>query len=114
MSHSINDLMHHIWDEIQYLSENSSIEKDEFIMNPTLQRAFVRSLEIIGEAVKNLPNNFKEKYYNMNWKEIAGMRDVLIHEYFGIDYDIVWSVVIEDIPELKKRIEEINLQNHFF
>jgi uncharacterized protein with HEPN domain len=107
MSHSINDLLKHIQDEIDYLIENSIIDEIEFSSNPTLQRAFVRSLEIIGEAVKKLPQDFKDNNNDINWKDVAGMRDVLIHEYFGIDYEIVWSVIKEDIPELKRKLKKI-------
>jgi len=70
-------------------------------------RAFVRSLEIIGEAVKNLPSEFREKYSEIPWKEIAGMRDKLIHEYFGVNYRIVWKIVQQEIPRLKEQVERI-------
>ena len=73
----------------------------------TLQRAFVRSIEIIGEAAKKLPEELKQKYSNIEWKAIAGMRDRLIHDYFGIDYDIVWDVVINKTPQLQKEIQQI-------
>jgi uncharacterized protein with HEPN domain len=73
----------------------------------TLQRAFVRSIEIIGEAAKKLPEELKQKYSNIEWKVIAGMRDRLIHDYFGIDYDIVWDVVINKVPQLQKEIQQI-------
>jgi uncharacterized protein with HEPN domain len=73
----------------------------------TLQRAFVRSIEIIGEAAKKLPVELKQKYSNIEWKAIAGMRDRLIHDYFGIDYDIVWDVVINKTPQLQKEIQQI-------
>ncbi|MFH1051333.1 MAG: HepT-like ribonuclease domain-containing protein [bacterium] len=61
----------------------------------------------MGEAVKKLPAELKESHKDVNWKEVAGMRDVLIHEYFGVDYEIVWSVVKYDIPELKDQLEQI-------
>ncbi|MEQ9715271.1 MAG: DUF86 domain-containing protein [Candidatus Asgardarchaeum sp.] len=70
-------------------------------------RTFVRSLEIIGEAVKHLPAEFREKYPEIPWKDIAGIRDKLIHEYFGVDYLIVWKTIRERIPELKKFVERI-------
>ena len=58
-----------------------------------LKRACVRSLEVIGEAVKNLPEDFKDEYPELEWKKIAGIRDKLIHHYFGVDWDIVWDVI---------------------
>ena len=70
-------------------------------------RTFVRSLEIIGEAVKHLLAEFREKYPEIPWKDIAGIRDKLIHEYFGVDYLIVWKTIRERIPELKKFVERI-------
>ncbi len=64
----------------------------------------MRSLEIIGEAIKNLPEEFREKYPEILYKEISGMRDKLIHQYFGVNYRIVWKTVKQEIPVLKKRI----------
>jgi uncharacterized protein with HEPN domain len=72
-----------------------------------IQDAVIRRLEIIGEAVKNLPPDFKERYTNIPWQQIAGMRDVLIHEYFGVDLNLTWQTVREDIPSLKSKLEEI-------
>ncbi|MBO1224100.1 MAG: DUF86 domain-containing protein [Candidatus Scalindua sediminis] len=76
-------------------------------MMKLLQRAFVRSIEIIGEAAKKLPEELKQKHSNIEWKAIAGMRDRLIHDYFGIDYDIVWDVVTNKTPQLQKKIQQI-------
>jgi uncharacterized protein with HEPN domain len=95
-------------DEINYLrSHTEGLNRDKFLKDETLQRAFVRSIEIIGEAAKKLPEELKQSYPNIEWKSITGMRDRLIHDYFGIDYEIVWDVVINKIPQLHKEIQQI-------
>lgn len=105
------EYLHHILDETKYiLSQTKGLSKEAFLENETLQRAFVRSIEIIGEATKNTPNSLKQKYSHIAWRDMAGMRDILIHDYFGIDYDIVWDVVINKIPSLHQEIEKI-IQN---
>ncbi|MFB2978914.1 DUF86 domain-containing protein [Microseira sp. BLCC-F43] len=73
----------------------------------TLKRAYVRSIEVIGEAVKQLPNPLRQKYSAIDWRAIAGMRDRLIHNYFGVDYDIVWDVVTNKVPELNAEIRKM-------
>ena len=73
----------------------------------TLKRAFVRSIEIIGEAVKRLPDEFRSEQSAIDWRAIAGTRDKLIHDYFGIDYDIVWDIVTNEIPELRRYVRGI-------
>jgi len=67
----------------------------------------VRNLEIIGEAVKNIPDEVKKGNPDVEWKKIAGLRDILIHVYFGIDVEVVWDIVKNKIPKLKEKIEEI-------
>ncbi|MFH1160659.1 MAG: DUF86 domain-containing protein [bacterium] len=71
------------------------------------KRAIIRSLEIIGEATKNIPVDFKLKWKEVEWKQMAGMRDRLIHDYFGVDYTIVWDVVTNKIPKIRGDIETI-------
>jgi len=100
--------LEHILDECNFLIEKfKDLDYERFINDPVLIRASVRSIEVIGEAVKNLPQDFKEKYASLPWKEIAGMRDKLIHEYFGVNYKIVWETIIKEIPELKEKVKEI-------
>jgi uncharacterized protein with HEPN domain len=108
MSRSPIEYLRHILDEISYIeSAISDIEKADFLVDETLKRSFVRSIEIIGEAVKKTPVDFKNKHSDVDWKRIAGMRDKLIHDYFGVDYHIVWDVATNKLPELKQKIGQI-------
>lgn len=103
-----SEYLKHILDEAAYIvSKSKGINKNSFIRDETLKRAFVRSIEIIGEAVKRLPEDFRKKHSAVDWRAIAGTRDKLIHDYFGIDYDIVWDIVTDEIPELRKHIKKI-------
>lgn len=81
------------------------VEIKDFLRSGKTMDAVVRRIEIIGEATKNLPADFKLNSPHIPWKKIAGMRDNLIHEYFGVNEDLVWKVVKKDLPELKKEIE---------
>ncbi len=106
MSISTHDLLLHILDEIKFLlDESSSLSEEKFLTDEKLKRAFARSFEIIGEASKNIPEGFKEAHSEVEWKEMARMRDRLIHHYFGVDYYIVWNTVEVNIPKLKAQIE---------
>ena len=108
MSHSPYDYLRHILDELHYLLKSSQdLAKEQFETDETLKRAFVRSIEIIGEASKKIPPDFKERHPDIEWRAIAGMRDRLIHHYFGVDYDIVWDVVINKLPLLKSQVDDI-------
>lgn len=102
------DFLQHIRDECIYIQQRATgLTKQEFMQDATLRRAFVRSIEVIGEATKRVPTPIRRKYLQIDWKAIAGMRDRLIHDYFGIDYDLVWDVVTNKIPTLKNQIEQI-------
>lgn len=83
------------------------VTKEEFFENREKQYAVFRALEIIGEAAKNLSRELKAKNREVQWRDIAGMRDKLIHAYFGINLDLVWETVKKNLPELKKQISEI-------
>jgi len=108
MSTSIRAYLHHILNETQYLiGQSQGLSKEAFLRDDTRQRAFVRSLEIIGEAAKQIPNAIRQKYDHIPWRAISGMRDRLIHAYFGVDYEIVWDAVINKVPELQQEIEHI-------
>ena len=108
MSKSHLEFLRHILEEIDYLLQAcEGLEKDTFLINGTLNRAFVRSLEIIGEATKKIPASVRSKYPEIEWRLMAGMRDRLIHDYMGVDYDIVWNVVVKKIPVLRSQVERI-------
>lgn len=79
----------------------------DFLQKIEKQDAVVRNFEVIGEAVKNLSKTLKTKYNNVQWKEIAGMRDKVIHFYFGVNWDIVWRAAKDNLPQFKEKIEEI-------
>lgn len=81
--------------------------KESFGNNQKLKDSVIRRLEIIGEAVKSMPNDFKEKYPEVPWKKIAGLRDIIIHTYFNIDLDITWEIIKKDLPDLKEKILKI-------
>ncbi|HMO80810.1 MAG TPA: DUF86 domain-containing protein [Pyrinomonadaceae bacterium] len=105
MALSTNELVKHILDETRFLQEQTSgLEKGDYLEDEVRKRAFVRSIEIIGEAVKKLPADFRDKYPHIEWRLIAGMRDKLIHEYFGIDHDIVWDVATNKAVELERAL----------
>ena len=107
MLKQLKPFLNHILEEAEYLlSESANIDYSEFTKNATLKRSFVRALEVIGEAAKNIPEEFREKHQKIRWKDMAGLRDVLIHRYFGINYNMVWDIVKNQVPELKSNIQE--------
>ncbi len=78
------------------------MKKDTLVLD-----GVVRNLEIIGEAAKNIPVQIKERHYEIEWKKIAGLRDILAHEYFGIDLEVVWDIVKNKLPFLKAQVNRI-------
>jgi len=108
MSHSILPFLQHILSETQYLMAHSrGLTKTEFLGDETLKRAFVRGLEIIGEAAKQIPEEVRQKYNHIDWRAIAGMRDRLIHDYLGVDYDLVWDVIVTKVAVVQREVEQI-------
>ena len=100
--------LEHILESIELIEEYiENIDKDSFIKSKNIQDSVIRRLEIIGEAAKNLPFDFREKYNSIEWNKIAGMRDVLIHHYFGVDLKLIWNLIKKDIPKLKQEIQSI-------
>lgn len=100
--------LRHILDAISRIEEYTRSSEYEAFMNDHLvQDAVIRQIEIIGEATKRLSNEIREKHSHMPWKDIAGMRNKLIHDYFGIDLDAVWDTIQKDIPFLKTEIKKI-------
>ena len=103
------DYLRHILDECIYIASviPSELEKNDFLKDETLKRAVIRSLEIIGEATKKIPADLKYKWSTISWRNMAGMRDRLIHDYMGVNYAIIWDVIKNKIPELVSQIEEV-------
>ncbi|MBA4391822.1 MAG: hypothetical protein C0399_12930 [Syntrophus sp. (in: bacteria)] len=102
------EYLRHILDETQFIMKRAEgVSAENFAGDDTLKRAIVRSLEIIGEAAKKVPGDMKERHSQVEWRSMAGMRDRLIHDYFGVDYDLVWDVVQNKVPGLRNAIEEI-------
>ena len=98
----------HILDAIAKIEEYlHEVDQEKFSKTSLIQDGVIRQIEIIGEAAKNISSDLRNKYSHIPWKDIAGMRDRLIHGYFGVDIDAVWTTTKDDIPGLKKEVEQI-------
>jgi len=100
----LNDILEAIR-KIQNYTRNMGFSK--FKRNELVQDAVIRNLEIIGEAVKRIPDDIKRRHPHIEWRKIAGLRDILIHAYFGIDLEIIWDIIKNKIPDLKEKISRI-------
>ena len=108
MSFEPREYLRHILAEADYLiGRSNGLSPEAFEADETLRRAFARSLEVIGEAAKKLPDEYRARHPQVEWRAMTGMRDRLIHAYFGVDYILVWDVVMHKIPELHRQIAEI-------
>mgnify|MGYP003575826153 CR=1 FL=1 len=100
----------HIHDAINDIEQYASVDREAFMAEGMRQDAIIRKLEIIGEAVKQLSGATKERHREVQWKQIAGMRDRLTHDYFGVDLALVWKVVERDLPHLKSAIAALRAE----
>jgi uncharacterized protein with HEPN domain len=108
MQPSTREYLEHILDEAKFLLDRSrSVDGETFLRDETLKRAFVRSIEVMGEAVKQIPDSIRQQYPSVEWRAIAGMRDRLIHAYYGVNYELVWDAVTSKVPLLAENIELI-------
>ncbi len=99
--------LNHILDAVQRVSQYTAGGRETFFANPLIQDGVVRNLEIIGEAVKRVSDALKAKHPGIPWKRIAGMRDKVIHEYFGVNIELVWEVVDKDLPGFRSAIQSM-------
>jgi uncharacterized protein with HEPN domain len=107
------DYLHDIFSSIDDIASFiADMTYENFLKDRKTSHAVIRSIEIIGEAAKHLPKSLKDKYPAVAWKRMAGMRDKVIHEYFGVNYEIVWKTAIKDIPALKKGLSQVMKQEN--
>jgi len=114
MKRNIRLYLADIWESIKMIEGYiSNISEKDFYSNCQVQDAVIRRLEIIGEAVKNIDDEFRSRFPQIPWKEVAGMRDIIAHEYFGVKLERIWDVVKRDLPGLKNKIKSIIQKENF-
>lgn len=99
--------LEHIRDAIEKIESYVSVGRDEFMAGSHWQDAVIRQLEIIGEATKRLSHRLRQRHDEVPWRRIAGLRDVLIHDYMGVDLAAVWEITQQDLPPLKEHVRTI-------
>lgn len=105
---ALSDFLQDILDGIQEIEAfTTGIDFESFKSNREKILAIIKLLEILGEAVGKIPEAMRQQYPNINWKEVVGMRNSLVHEYWGVDVGVVWATVQEDVPVLKETIREM-------
>jgi len=110
MKRDIGLFIEDIINSIKNIEEFSKgLNREKFSKDNLRQSAIIRQLEIIGEAVKNIPSSFREKYPKIAWKDIAGFRDILSHAYFGVSLERVWNIIENDLLNLKEEISKIKV-----
>lgn len=98
----------HILECIELVEQyTKNFSKEKFLNDIAIQDAVIRRLEIIGEAARNLPDAFKSNYSDVAWRKILAARNILVHNYFGIDLDIIWRIINNDLQPLKKQIKDM-------
>lgn len=102
------EFVRHIIEAIKLIETYlKNVKKEEFIGNPEKRDAVIRELTVIGEAAKSISDPFRSKNPSIEWKDLAAVRDIVVHQYFKIDLDIVWDTVKNNLPTLKKKLEQI-------
>lgn len=100
--------LQHIYDTILEIeSYTQDVEIEEFLRNSMMRFACIKQIEIIGEAGNHITKTTQLRFSEIEWRKIVSLRNIVIHEYFGIDFDVIWSVILSDIPDLKVKIENI-------
>jgi len=112
MSLSVIDLLKHIRDELAFLMKDARhYTYETFVNDKKTILSYTRSFEIIGEACKSVPDYVRNQYPQIDWKGFAGLRDIIIHQYFGIDYNVIWDAIINEVPFMYATV--LNIINEF-